>query len=604
MSWPSGSDPFYLYNTIDNSARANYYNVPYTPYVKCDGVVVVNASTAGMQSAYNQRNAINSPVMIELDITVGATIDVVIDVTAEDNFTGPGLKLHTVLIAENFDTTVGLQSNYQDVMVDMAPTNAGQTFSINPSQTVIMNASFPIPTLTDIPNLAVIAFVQYDPTTEILNSKHMFVPVDFPNLSMVDYEITDNIGGEPNGVPEPGETCELAVELQNVPPYLTATNVYGVITTDNPDITITDDTADFPDIAPGTSEDNYDNPFVFELSPDLQPTNVTFELNIYADGNYSVTQYITFVAGLPQTLLVDDDGGALYEAAYMDDLLEVNQVYNLWNVARDGSPTADDLLLYGLVIWHTGMEDDPLTQEEQDAIAAYLDEGRKLFMSSENLGDALGTTAFYQDYFHATHETDHISSTTMYGVTGHALTDGTSLFLVGGEYWPESQSSIIPDGEAEAAYTYNNGASSVGAITYTGDYTLLYFAMPYECISPTTTLHTPRPDVLANIFNWFDGFSGVELNPELIVTDHILCDVYPNPFNPSTTISYVLPGSGLVKAEVFNITGAKVAEVYNGHLSSGQHTFEFDGSDLSSGIYFLNIESAAGITVRKLVLMK
>jgi len=64
MSWPSGSDPFFLYNTIDNNARAAYYTVPYTPYVKCDGIVVVNASTAGMNAAYNLRNAVNSPVMI------------------------------------------------------------------------------------------------------------------------------------------------------------------------------------------------------------------------------------------------------------------------------------------------------------------------------------------------------------------------------------------------------------------------------------------------------------------------------------------------------------------------------------------------------------
>ena len=607
MSWPSGSDPFYLYNTIDNGARANYYSVPYTPYVKCDGIVVVNASTAGMQSAYNQRNAVNSPVMIELDISAGATIDVVIDVTAEASFTGTNLKLHTVLIAENFDTPIGLQSNYQDVMMDMAPSNLGQTFSINPSQMVTMNASFPIPTYpgADFPNLAVIAFVQYDATKEILNSKHASVPIDFPNVSLVDYEITDNIGGEPNGVPEPGETCELAVELQNVPPYLTATNVYGVITTDDPDITITDDTADFPDIAPGTTEDNFDNPFVFELSPEMASRYVTFELTVYADGNYSVTQYITFAAGLPQILLVDDDGGATYEEAFISDMYTIDQVYDLWDVFRNGSPAAEDLLQYNLVIWHSGMEDYPLTQDEQDAIAAYLDEGRKLFMSSENLGDDLGATAFYQDYFHATHETDHISTTSLTGVTGHPLSEGTTLFLVGGAYWPDSQSSIIPDAEADTVYTYNNMANSVGAISYVGDYALLYFAVPFECIDSLTTTYTPRSEVLANIISWFDGFVvSVDPAPEMTVTNHLLCEVYPNPFNPSTTISYVLPSGGLVKAGVFNIRGAKVAEVFNGHMDSGRHTLEFDGSDLSSGIYFLNIESPSGMIVQKLVLMK
>ena len=68
-----------------------------------------------------------------------------------------------------------------------------------------------------------------------------------------------------------------------------------------------------------------------------------------------------------------------------------------------------------------------------------------------------------------------------------------------------------------------------------------------------------------------------------------LLPAYPNPFNPSTTISYKLPERSHVHLVVYNILGEKVLELVNEYQSPGQHTIQVDGSKLSAGTYLYEI---------------
>jgi hypothetical protein len=61
---------------------------------------------------------------------------------------------------------------------------------------------------------------------------------------------------------------------------------------------------------------------------------------------------------------------------------------------------------------------------------------------------------------------------------------------------------------------------------------------------------------------------------------------YPNPFNPSTTIKYELPGAANVKLIVYNMLGEIVTTLVNEQKPAGTYTVQFDGSGLSSGVYF------------------
>jgi outer membrane protein assembly factor BamB len=79
---------------------------------------------------------------------------------------------------------------------------------------------------------------------------------------------------------------------------------------------------------------------------------------------------------------------------------------------------------------------------------------------------------------------------------------------------------------------------------------------------------------------------------------------YPNPFNPTTTISYTLPGPGYVSLNVYNISGQKTASLVNGFVSAGKHDITFDGSGLSSGIYFYRFETAKLSKTGRMMLLK
>ncbi len=79
---------------------------------------------------------------------------------------------------------------------------------------------------------------------------------------------------------------------------------------------------------------------------------------------------------------------------------------------------------------------------------------------------------------------------------------------------------------------------------------------------------------------------------------------YPNPFNPSTTINYEIPKSGLVTIKIYDVLGREVETLVNEEKNSGKYKVEFDGSKLSSGVYFYKITTNNFSETKKMLLMK
>jgi hypothetical protein len=84
---------------------------------------------------------------------------------------------------------------------------------------------------------------------------------------------------------------------------------------------------------------------------------------------------------------------------------------------------------------------------------------------------------------------------------------------------------------------------------------------------------------------------------------------YPNPFNPTTTISFTLNYISDVHMVVFNVTGQQVKTLVDGYLEAGQHSVVWDGrdefgSDVASGIYFYRVEADGFTQTKKMVLLK
>ncbi len=79
---------------------------------------------------------------------------------------------------------------------------------------------------------------------------------------------------------------------------------------------------------------------------------------------------------------------------------------------------------------------------------------------------------------------------------------------------------------------------------------------------------------------------------------------YPNPFNPSTTIGYTINSGGMVKAEIFNITGELVQNIFNNYQPQGYHAIEWNAARYPSGIYFFRLSSGGKQETIKMLLVK
>jgi len=79
---------------------------------------------------------------------------------------------------------------------------------------------------------------------------------------------------------------------------------------------------------------------------------------------------------------------------------------------------------------------------------------------------------------------------------------------------------------------------------------------------------------------------------------------YPNPFNPQTKITFSIPKGGYVKLLVTDIQGRFVKEIAGGVYNAGRYSFNFEGSELSSGIYFYTIKTGEFSDTKRMLLVK
>ena len=117
-----------------------------------------------------------------------------------------------------------------------------------------------------------------------------------------------------------------------------------------------------------------------------------------------------------------------------------------------------------------------------------------------------------------------------------------------------------------------------------------------------TVITGARPDLLSATLirqTSIDGDSGPDLPQQPQLHQN-----FPNPFNPSTTISFTLPQPQQVTLSVFNSVGQQVATLIDGVRTSGFHSLSFDASSLSSGIYFYRLQTPNAVETRQMILIK
>lgn len=105
----------------------------------------------------------------------------------------------------------------------------------------------------------------------------------------------------------------------------------------------------------------------------------------------------------------------------------------------------------------------------------------------------------------------------------------------------------------------------------------------------------------------FYGGDGIITNIEQNVetpNEFQLFQNFPNPFNPTTQINFNIPLKSFVRLQVFDILGREVAELHNSTIEAGSHSFTFDASKLSGGIYFYTLSTGEIKMTKRMVLIK
>jgi len=96
---------------------------------------------------------------------------------------------------------------------------------------------------------------------------------------------------------------------------------------------------------------------------------------------------------------------------------------------------------------------------------------------------------------------------------------------------------------------------------------------------------------------------------EQIPTETKLVSNYPNPFNPSTVINYLVSTPGIVKIDIYNLLGERIRELVNEEMSAGNYVTRWEGMNdngnfVSSGIYFCILSNKNSFSKLKLLLIK
>jgi len=96
-----------------------------------------------------------------------------------------------------------------------------------------------------------------------------------------------------------------------------------------------------------------------------------------------------------------------------------------------------------------------------------------------------------------------------------------------------------------------------------------------------------------------------DLNNELIVQgEYRISNVYPNPFNPTTTITYQVPHFASISIDVYNLNGQLIESLYKGYKKPGEYAINWNAGNVTSGVYLIKLASGSFIETQRVMLVK
>jgi hypothetical protein len=443
--------------------------------------------------------------------------------------------------------------------------------------------------------------------------------------------------GDGDGIPDPGETIDLAIALVNS--LFDGTDISATISVlDDPTVTVSPgtETADYPDIPANSSGINSDDPYTLIIDVSADVHSVDLQLDITANGGANTfTDTVSLMIGAPTILFVDDDGAAAYDTFYTNTMDSMALAYDVWNTQTNGQITTqlDRPTLYHSVIWMSGDEsEDILTAEDITVLTNYMATGGRMILTGQNLVEDLDNNGspdpFLTDVLHITLDNPAATGRILFGVDGDPLGDQIEQCLIVGVNGANNQTgpdafALEPDGMAASFLTYVTPPGAIGAVHVTDSTTAgqaIVLGFGFEAVNrttPTDTATVTRGEFLSIMLDQLEPGVGIgDGGPSGdigIPKAFALGQNYPNPFNPSTTIEFSVPesrgGFEHVVLKIYNLRGQLVNTLVDDERESGHYTIHWDGRDsngtkVGSGIYVYKFSAGENTATRKMVLLK
>ena len=203
-------------------------------------------------------------------------------------------------------------------------------------------------------------------------------------------------------------------------------------------------------------------------------------------------------------LLVDDDRWYEQKEKYQAALESANLPYDLWQIRAalgggpEQSPSLETLQNYPVLLWWTGYDwYKPVTEEERETLAAYLDGGGRLFLSSQDFLYHHSNTPFSRDYLGVLNYTEDVTPTQALGVPEDPLGDGLGPWPLTYPHGYQNWSDGLEPTPGTAVSFRDGGQQGIALARREEQHKTAFFAFPFEALPEDV-----RPIVIERVVGW------------------------------------------------------------------------------------------------------
>jgi hypothetical protein len=503
------------------------------------------------------------------------------------------LKIKNISIYTYHNLQITIAGNYPfleiiDGSATIGTINPGQTISVSNALTMCVADSCP-------DKYSFLVNLNLYTTEKTWTGKLMFETA-VPGLYLSNRKIIDNN----NHKLDPGETIDLYITITN-DGSAEASDVSGLLTTSDPFITINAaDSISFGNLAPGQSRE-----LGFTISADATtPIShvADFIFKISADPEIEQEETFSLVIGQIPVLVINRSQNSISSEALISALQGVGIEFH----TADSVPEKTELYRSVFLCLGTFYQNTPLTQNEGDELAAYLDNGGKLYME--------GAITWKQDPQTMVHQKFNINITASSWTNYLQVRGVQSTFCQDMIFNSNAQNKIInyyfqPEEPAFSIFRLDTSSFKNSAVAYENEvYKTIGSFTEFGSLVSSATLDD-RELLMKNYLEFFGLADFITNIPEVAGTPkgEVKAGNFPNPFSNQTEIRFSVIESTDVEITIYDIFGKTISKPLNSqHFEKGDYAVKWYSEDdqqkpVPAGIYFFQLRIGEMITTGKMI---